>query len=84
MLPKIINGTIKQIAYAEKIRSIWIKKLTAWILELETKLNQNNLNNTTQIIYETKLQDYKELLNQYQTRYDALWFIHWKNGVYQH
>jgi len=83
MLPKITNGTIKQIVYAEKIRSIWIKKLNNWIVELEIKLNQNNLNNTTQTIYETKLQDYKILLSQYQTRNDTLWFIRWKNGIYQ-
>ena len=82
-LPKITNGTTKQINWAEKIRSTWIKKLTAQMEIIEISLNQNNLNDIIRKDYEGRLKDYKILLEQYTIRDDAEWFIEWRNGVYQ-
>ena len=65
--PKIKNGSVKQIAWAEKIRKNMIGKLTKWI-----SLDPKNENCTM----------WRELLESYQTETDAQWFIDWRNGVY--
>ena len=66
-LPKITKGSVKQIAWAEKIRKTWIKKLTNWI-----GIDPQN----------PCCDSWKILLNQYQTRDDAEWFIDWRTGAY--
>ena len=63
-LPAITQGTDKQIARAEKIRSAGIDKLIKYIAECEGVTGR-----------EDKLEGYRILLEQFQTRSYALWFI---------